>query len=164
MFILIDLPDDDDESLLLDESSLLESLESLVSLLDELDEWRLRLFDFFFLLRFEPLPLSLRSLFMYELIADEISLRFESIFFTFNATNKKQIHNTAFGQIESRRLAITWHRQIIRIDDLLRRADTFIPQKSQRTLSLLVVGYDDQAILIGFLRIFDAVFFFIAAA
>lgn len=73
------LPDDDDDSLLLDDSALLESLDSLLSLLDELDECRFRLFDFFFLPFFELL-LSLRlSAFVLPLIADEASPRFGSV-------------------------------------------------------------------------------------
>lgn len=73
--LIENLPDDDDESLLLDESPLLESLESLLSLLDELEECRLRLFDFFFLPFFE-LPPSLReSAFVLPLIADDASPR-----------------------------------------------------------------------------------------
>lgn len=69
------LPDEDDESLLLDDSPLLESLDSLLSLLDELDECRLRLFDFFFLPFFELLPSLRLSAFVLPLIADDVSPR-----------------------------------------------------------------------------------------
>lgn len=69
------LPDDDDESLLLDESALLESLESLLSLLDELEECRLRFFDFFFLPFFELLASLRESAFVLPLIADDASPR-----------------------------------------------------------------------------------------
>ena len=69
------LPDVVDESLLLDESPLLESLDSLLSLLDELEECRLRLFDFFFLPFFEPPPSLRESAFVLPLIADDASPR-----------------------------------------------------------------------------------------
>lgn len=85
------LPDDDEESLLLDESALLESLESLLSLLDELEECRLRLFDFFFLLFFE-LPPSLReSAFVLPLIADDASPRLWSAILMLSAKIKQSI-------------------------------------------------------------------------
>lgn len=75
ILIASDLPDDDDESLLLEDSPLLESLDSLLSVLDELDECRLRFLDFFFLPFFE-LALSLRlSAFVLPLIADDASPR-----------------------------------------------------------------------------------------
>lgn len=74
-FYECNLPDDDDESLLLDELLLLESLDSLLSLLDELDECRLRLLDLDFFFFFELL-LSLRlSGLVLPLMADEASPR-----------------------------------------------------------------------------------------
>lgn len=82
------LPDDDDESLLLDESALLESLESLLSLLDELDECRLRLFDFFFLLFFELFPSLRASAFVLPLMADDASPRLGSAILILSARNE----------------------------------------------------------------------------
>lgn len=84
---LKNLPDDDDESLLLDESALLESLESLLSLLDELEECRLRLFDFFFLPFFEPPPSLRESAFVLPLIADDPSPRVWSAILILRAKN-----------------------------------------------------------------------------
>lgn len=82
------LPDVDEESVLLDDS-LLESLLSLDSLLDELDELflRFRPFAFFFLLFLSFLESE-------SFLTDELLSNFESIdLFKFNAVTQKYLIN-----------------------------------------------------------------------